>query len=259
MDAAREAGAIVLDRLARPARDVRTKSSATDPVSEADHAAEAAIVSRLRAARPDDEIVSEEGGGAGAGRSGLRWYVDPLDGTVNYLYGLPQFSVVIACADAAGTLAGVVFDPSRGELFHAARGGGAWLGERRLRVREPASLAVSLVATGFSYLAEERALQGRVLAHVLPRVRDVRRLGSAALDLAWVAAGRCDAYFESVSKPWDWVAGALVVTEAGGTVTDLAGAGGAPRIVASAPGLHGPLLRLLDAAVHAARVQTRQE
>ncbi len=247
------------ERLSAPARGVGTKSSATDPVTDADRAAEAAIVSRLRAARPDDEIVSEEGAGAGPGRTGLRWYVDPLDGTVNYLYGLPQFSVVIACVDGTGALAGVVFDPSRDELFQAGRGGGAWLGDRRLRVREPASLAVSLVATGFSYLAEERAMQGRILAHLLPRVRDVRRLGSAALDLAWVAAGRLDAYFESVSNPWDWVAGALVVTEAGGAVSELAGTGGAPRLVASAPGLHGPLTGLLEDAVRTARVQTRQD
>lgn len=249
-EAAREAGAALLARAADPARGVGTKSSHTDPASDADRAAEALIVRRIRDARPGDEIVAEEGSGGGAGRTGIRWYVDPLDGTVNFLYGLPQWSVVIACVDATGTLAGVVYDPSRDELFRASRGGGAWLGGRRLRVSEPAALDVALVATGFSYLAGERARQARILDAVLPCVRDVRRLGSAALDLAWVAAGRADAYFESVSKPWDWVAGALLVEEAGGVVTELAEAtGGDPRVVASGARIHAPLLALLAGAV----------
>ncbi len=225
-------------------------------MSDADRAAETAIVAGLRAARPDDLIVAEEGSTGGDGSSGVRWFVDPLDGTANFLYGVPHWSVVIACADQAGTLAGVIFDPLKGELFRAARGGGAWLGgprggsQRRLRVNEVTDLGLALAATGFSYLASERARQASILATVTPRVRDLRRLGSAALDLAWVAAGRYDCYFESVTKPWDWVAGALLVTEAGGRVSELASAtGGEPRIVASGVALHEPLLALLRAAV----------
>ena len=254
MEAAREAGAELRARAGDPSRGIGTKSSPTDPASDADRASEAAVVARLRRARPDDAIVAEEGSTGGGGATGVRWYVDPLDGTVNFLYGVPQWSVAIACVDPAGPLAGVVYDVSKDELFSASRGGGAWLraggaDPRRLRVSEPASLGVALACTGFSYLASERARQGRILAEVLPHVRDIRRFGSAALDLAWVAAGRADLYFESVASPWDWVAGALLVSEAGGRVTELPEAtGGEPRIVASGAGLHGPLLSLLEAA-----------
>ena len=250
------AGAILVERFGRPAEGATTKSSATDPVSDADRAAEAAIVSSLRAARPADHIIAEEGGTGGDGSSGVRWFVDPLDGTANYLYGIPHWSVVIACEDAQGALAGVVLDPLKGELFLASRGGGAWLrgpgsaSGRRLSVTAVSDLSLALASTGFSYQAGERDRQGAILAAVLPRVRDVRRFGSAALDLAWVAAGRHDVYFESVSHPWDWVAGALLVTEAGGRVSELAAAtGGKPRIVASGAALHEPLLALLRAAV----------
>ena len=253
---AAEAGAILVGRFGRPAEGASTKSSATDPVSDADRAAEAAIVRGLRAARPADRIIAEEGSGGGDGSSGIRWFVDPLDGTANYLYGIPHWSVVIACADADGALAGVVFDPLKGELFLGCRGGGAWLRgpgsgpDRRLAVNAVSDLALALASTGFSYQADERARQAAILATVLPRVRDVRRHGSAALDLAWVAAGRHDLYFESVSHPWDWVAGALLVTEAGGRVSELAAAsGGEPRIVASGAALHESLLALLRAAV----------
>ena len=250
--AAREAGALLLELRRSPAAGVRSKSSATDLVSEADERAEAAIVSAIRRNRPGDAIVAEEGSGA-RGTSGVSWYVDPLDGTINYLYGIPHWSVSICCADGDGALAAVVFDPLREELFSAARGDGAWLGEQRLRVSDKHDLASSLVATGFGYGAAQRVTQGRIIANVVGEVRDVRRFGSAALDLSWVAAGRFDAYFESVEKPWDWMAGAMLVREAGGRVTELAPVDPAfPRIIASGPGVHDALTRLLANAVHKA-------
>ena len=201
-------------------------------VSEADRAAEDAIVSLLRAERPDDGLVGEEGSSV-EGSSGRRWVVDPLDGTTNYLYGIPQWAVSIALEDATRTLAGVVFDPVAGELFAAKHGGGSYLlryaqqggptSREPLRVRENASLARSLIATGFGYDAARRRGQARTAAHVLPRVRDIRRAGAAALDLAWLAAGRLDGYWERGLKPWDWAAGRLLVTEAGGAVAELDG------------------------------------
>ena len=226
-----------------------TKTSATDVVLDADRAAEAEVVRALRASYPDDEIVAEEGTGVG-GRSEHRWFVDPLDGTVNYLYGIAHFAVAIACEDTEGLLAAVVFDPSRDELFTAVRGAGAWLGAERVRVSEQPDLSRALVATGFAYVADARAEQARILRAVLPSVRDIRRFGSAQLDLAAVAAGRCDAYFESVDKPWDWKAGALLVREAGGRVSELPQArAGHPHIVASGPGVHDALVTLLASAV----------
>jgi myo-inositol-1(or 4)-monophosphatase len=245
-EAAREAGALLLELRRSPATGVRAKSSATDLVSEADERAERAIVTAIRQRRPDDALIAEEGSSA-RGSSGVSWYVDPLDGTINYLYGIPQWSVSICCADSAGPLAAVVFDPLRGELFSATRGGGARLGVQRLAVTDRSDLASALIATGFGYDAAQRSTQGRILANVMGDVRDVRRFGSASLDLCFVAAGRFDGYFESVDKPWDWIGGALLVREAGGRVTELTPANPAfPRIIASGPGIHERLVALLD-------------
>jgi myo-inositol-1(or 4)-monophosphatase len=243
--AAREAGALLLELRRSPATGIRSKSSATDLVSEADERAERAIVTTIRKRRPDDALVAEEGSSA-RGSSGVSWYIDPLDGTINYLYGIPHWSVSICCADAAGPLAGVVFDPMRDELFSAVRGAGARLGDRRLAVTDKRDLASALIATGFGYVAAQRETQGRIIAKVLGEVRDIRRFGSAALDLSWVAAGRFDGYFESVENPWDWMAGAMFVREAGGRVTLLDPADPAfPRIVGSGPGIHDDLVTLL--------------
>jgi myo-inositol-1(or 4)-monophosphatase len=247
-EAAREAGALLLELRRSPATGIRSKSSATDLVSEADERAERAIVTVIRKRRPDDALVAEEGSSA-RGSSGVSWYIDPLDGTINYLYGIPHWSVSICCADAAGPLAGVVFDPMRDELFNAARGAGARLGDRRLAVTDKRDLASALIATGFGYVAAQRETQGRIIAKVLGEVRDVRRFGSAALDLSWTAIGRFDGYFESVENPWDWMAGAMFVREAGGRVTLLDPADPAfPRIVASGPGIHDDLVTLLARA-----------
>jgi len=224
---------------------VATKSSATDPVSDADHAAEARIVAFLRAARPHDGIVAEEGSG-GAGTTGVRWVVDPLDGTVNYLYGIPQWSVSIAALAPDGALAGVVYDPVRDELFAASRGGGAHLGERPIAASDLTEVSRALLATGYSYVADERREQARREARLIASVRDVRRFGSAALDLAWVACGRVDGYCESVGAVWDWAAGSLLVREAGGLVTEVPGVRrDAPGIVASGAGIHAALVALV--------------
>lgn len=238
--AARAAGSVLLARSAGAVGGISSKSSDTDLVSDADRAAEEAVVGTIRAARPDDAIVAEEGGG-GDGRSGVTWIVDPLDGTINYLWGVPQWCVSIAAADAAGAVVGVVHDPGRGETFTARRGAGAWLDGRRLVAASGRPLAQALVGTGFSYRAAERAVQAARLARVLPAVRDVRRFGSAALDLAWVAAGRLDGYYETGLNPWDRAAGELVAREAGAVVEDLDPGG----LIAAGPGLIGPLSALV--------------
>jgi len=239
---AREAGAVLLEHARSAAKGVGSKSTRTDPVSDADRAADALVTARLRAAFPDDGIVSEESDRV-AGSSGRTWYVDPLDGTVNYLYRLPHWSVSVACADPDGGLAGVVYDPLRDELFSAIRGNGAFLGERRLATSDVTDPGLALVATGFSYAAAERTAQAGVLARVAGSVRDIRRAGSAALDLAWVAAGRLDAYFEVSRSAWDTAAGALLVREAGGEVTWTEHT----EIVASGRAVHARLVELLRA------------
>lgn len=234
---AEAAGAELLRR--RP-RQIARKSSDTDPVTDADEAAEAILVEGIASARPDDGILAEEGARRPAD-SGLRWILDPLDGTVNFLYGFPAWCVSVACEDGQGTLLGVVHDPGRGETFRARRGGGAWLGEQRLTVRDPVELGEALVATGFSYVAEQRARQAALLHALLPEVRDIRRAGACALDLCWVAAGRLDGYYEDTTSQWDWAAGAHIAAEAGAVVTELHSVPGRSGVVAAGPALHAAL------------------
>jgi myo-inositol-1(or 4)-monophosphatase len=274
------AGGLLLER-ARGGAELRVsaKSTSTDLVSDADLAAEQAIREHLRERRPLDGFLGEEGGSAG-GSSGLSWIVDPLDGTVNFLFEIPQWCVSVAVRDGAGTVAGAVFDPNRGELFSATREGPARLsvgsstqvlggvarhsniapggaagaagaaGEPRQapagRDARQVDLAHAMVATGLSYSAEVRAAQARVLARTIPRVRDLRRFGSAALDLAWTALGRYDAYFERSVKVWDIAAGALICERAGLEVLELPVHENLPwGILAAPPGLSGPLLELV--------------
>jgi myo-inositol-1(or 4)-monophosphatase len=242
---AREAGALLLERFGGPARGVEVKSSSTDMVSAADRDAEALIHSILRDERPEDGLLAEEGGHAPA-ESGRRWVVDPLDGTTNFLYGIPAWCVSVALEDGDGTLVGLVFDPVRAEEFSAARGSGARLNGEPLVMASRGDLDSALIATGFGYDAERRGKQARVLGGVLPRVRDVRRAGAAALDLCWLAAGRLDGYYERGLNHWDWAAARLVVEEAGGEVADL---DGDPHgLVAAHPSLLTPLLDLVREA-----------
>jgi myo-inositol-1(or 4)-monophosphatase len=218
-----EAGAQLLEAFGGPAVQVESKSTPTDLVSAADKAAEELIVSRISAARPDDGFLGEEGADE-TGSSGLRWIVDPLDGTANFLFGIPQWAVSIAVEDPDGVVAGVVYDPPRGELWTAERGGPATLDGRPVRGSRRGDLATALVATGFGYDADVRRVQAATVGALLPEVRDVRRFGAAALDLAWCAAGRFDAYYERGVHRWDIAAGALLCECAGLAVEPLAAA-----------------------------------
>lgn len=243
--AAQAAGRELLARYDDPT-GVGTKSSATDPVSDADRASEQLLVSMLLAERPDDGLLGEEGADRPSA-SGLRWVLDPLDGTVNYLYRFPAWCVSVACEDRVDgdwtAVVGVVHDPLRDETFSAVRGGGAWLNGTRLRVNDPVPIDRALVATGFSYEADRRRRQAAVVAELLPLVRDIRRAGSAALDLCALAAGRVDGYFEDIPSRWDWAAGALVAAEAGAQVDWLPTRAGDDCVLAAGPALAGLLLR----------------
>jgi myo-inositol-1(or 4)-monophosphatase len=251
--------AAVLVRAGRSTADqhVDTKSSPVDVVTAVDTASEELIVGRLLAARPEDGVLGEEGASR-EGSSGVRWVVDPIDGTVNFLYGLPAYAVSIAAEVDGRTEAGVVLNVATGELFSAVRGRGAWLtapgaAPRQLHGSAPAGLGQALVATGFGYRVEQRRLQGAVVAELLPEVRDIRRHGSSALELCTAAAGRVDAFYELDLSPWDHAAGALVASEAGLVVTGMGGRPfAAPMAVAAAPSIAGPLVELLE-RLHADR------
>ena len=231
---AREAGALLLRELRTERTTVGTKSSPTDMVTEIDRQSEALIVDRILAARPDDGILGEEGTER-LGESGIRWVVDPLDGTTNYLYGYPGFAVSIAAVGADGPLLGVVADPFHDEVFTAVAGGGSFRGDRRLAGSGKADLATALVATGFSYDPERRRRQSVVLTELLPRIRDIRRGGAAAVDFCWAACGRVDAFYERGLAPWDLAAGTLVAAEAGLAVGDLDGGPASAEFALAAP------------------------
>ena len=245
IEAAHAGAGELLDRFGQRARGVQTKSTPTDLVSEADVAAESAIRGVLERRRPGDAILAEEGGASGEGE--LLWLVDPLDGTVNYLYGFPAFCVSVACERAGTALAGVVYDPIRRERFTATRSG-----EPRLNgtvIDTPSGgedLSMAMVATGFGYDSAVRARQAAVVARVLPRVRDIRRVGSAALDLVWTACGRFDAYYERGVQRWDVAAGALIAERAGLGVRELGASGeDAWGVVVAPGGLIGELYGLV--------------
>ncbi|HEY2520736.1 MAG TPA: inositol monophosphatase family protein [Streptosporangiaceae bacterium] len=243
---------------------VQTKSSLTDVVTAMDRRAEAMITERIRSARPGDSILGEEGGeNRGAGETGVRWIVDPLDGTVNYLYGLADWSVSIAAESGGVIVAGVVAVPLRGETYLAARGHGATVrtaagpaaavgrggpATPALRCNQGVPLAQALVGTGFGYLPGRRQIQGEVVSALLPRIRDIRRGGSASVDLCSVAAGRLDAFYERGLNYWDYAAGGLIAEEAGARVTGLGGRPAGPSFaVAAGPGLYDELAKALSA------------
>jgi len=241
-EAATKAAALIMAASGRHHHHIDTKSSPTDLVSEVDRAAEACVVSVLDIHRPDDAILAEEGTSR-SGTTGVQWVIDPLDGTTNFLFGVPAFAVSVAAElDGQGAV-GVVVDPSRNETFAAVRGSGATLNGQPLRLpAEPPSVATSLVATGFSYLPRRRAYQAQVLARVLPQVRDIRRFGAAALDLCWVAAGRTSAFYELGLQPWDLAAGVLIAEEAGAETANLADG----TVLVATPGLLRPLRLLIE-------------
>ncbi|WP_229401669.1 inositol monophosphatase family protein [Micromonospora okii] len=232
-EAARLGGRELLRRFGDHGR-VDYKSAPTDPVSEADRASEARVVELLRARRPDDGILAEEGSDH-VGRSGLRWVLDPLDGTVNYVSGIPFWCVSVACEeqteDGWRPVVGVVHDPIHDETFHAARGRGAYLGDTRL-VRPVRPLDQVTLASGYAYDVAHRGVQSAVVADLAGDVRGVRMLGSTALALSWVAAGRCDVYVEDHTFRWDWAAGLVIATEAGAAV-EISGS----RVLAAPPEL----------------------
>jgi myo-inositol-1(or 4)-monophosphatase len=236
------------DSTREPGPDSDTKSSATDLVTEFDRAAEALIVERLAQLRPHDAVVGEEGT-ALSGSSGYSWLVDPIDGTTNFVYDLPSWCTSVAVAHDGRTIAGAVYAPVTDELFAARSGGGATLNQRPIRCSPRHELALALVATGFGYDPDVRAGQAVRVARMMSSIRDVRRLGSAALDLCHVASGRVDAYFEEHLNPWDSAAGELIAIEAGSTATDYAG--GPPRpsqLVVATPAIHRELLELIARA-----------
>jgi myo-inositol-1(or 4)-monophosphatase len=248
VEVAAEAAALLVQRHPEVRDDVTTKTTPTDLVTAVDRAAETLIVDRLLAARADDGVLAEEGMGT-QGTSGVRWIVDPLDGTVNYVYGYPAFAVSIAAEVDATVVAGVVHDVARGEVFTATSGGGARRDGAAINVSHHDHLDTALVATGFPYAAEGRLVAAQLLVGVLPRVRDIRRGGSASLDLCAVACGRVDAYYERGLAPWDLAAGDLIVREAGGRTSDFHGGPvRAGSVVAASPALHQPLLDLLASA-----------
>ena len=245
VDLARDAGALLLERFeGGHERALESKSTPTDLVSEADLASERLIRETLARERPADGILGEEGGGT-QGTSGLTWVVDPLDGTVNFLFAIPQWCVSVAIIDDHGSLVGAIYDPCRGELFVATRDGGPLLNGAPIAPSERTELASAMVATGFAYDASVRAAQAEVFARLVPRVRDIRRFGSAALDLAWTACGRYDAYYERTVKPWDIAAGTLICERAGLTVRELPEREGLPLgVLAAVPALAGELFEL---------------
>lgn len=255
---AHQAGAILMQgrpdapRFAQVA--TATKTSPTDIVTERDLASEKFIVESILSARPDDGLLGEEGARRQT-QSGLTWIIDPIDGTINYLYGSPQWAVSIAAADSQGSLIGVVYAPAVGVEYWATRGGGAFRADAAGTIRLPqiqdVPLAEALFATGFGYRKERRVQQARVIAEVLPQIRDIRRKGSAALDICMVASGMVNGYFERGAHAWDIAAAALVATEAGAIVSGLFGSpAGEPMTVAAPPGVHAGIVRLLE-ALHA--------
>jgi myo-inositol-1(or 4)-monophosphatase len=250
---ARDAAATARRMRAEAITDVQTKSTDTDVVTAADRAVERQVVDALRRERPGDGVLGEEYGDSAASQPGaVRWILDPIDGTVNYLYGLPQYAVSLAAEVDGVVVAGVVRNAATGDEWTATLGGGAWRGDRRLSGSARTTLNQTLLATGFGYDSARRAHQGRVVAGLITRVRDIRRFGAAALDLCMAAEGSVDAYYEKGLNPWDHAAGGLVAQEAGLVVAGIDGDPAGNEMLIAAPpalfpALHDALVEL-DAA-----------
>jgi len=249
VDLANEAGRLLLDQAPDRTDDVGTKSSRTDMVTAVDRASEALIVGAIERERPDDGVLGEEGS-ARDGTSGVRWIIDPLDGTTNYLYGFPLFAVSIAVEVDGEVEAGVVAHPSLDEVFTARRGDGARCNSEPIAVSGKDELATALIGTGFAYDPDARRESARWLEHIIPSVRDIRRGGAAALDLCWVACGRLDGFYEAGLSPWDVAAGDLIAREAGAVTSDFDGGPARPgSVVAASPGIAAALRQLVSEAV----------
>lgn len=242
---AHRVGAVALAGRKRGLTDVSTKSTSTDMVTEYDRLTELSIISALRAKRPNDSIVGEEGGGH-AGTSGITWYVDPIDGTTNFLYDLPSWTISLGAHDADGEFVGVVFCPPLNETYSAIRGCGAHLNGVSISCNPIDDVSNALVATGFNYSPTNRVVQAKRIPFIIDKIRDVRRLGAASLDLCFVACGRYDAYYEEHLFPWDLAAGTLIAKEAGCALGSIDGGEHIPSaILASAPGVFSQIQRLV--------------
>lgn len=256
VDIAAEA-ARLLARFAATGFDVATKSTRTDMVTDADQGSQSLIERLIREARPDDGLLGEEGA-ARAGTSGVRWVFDPLDGTTNFIYGIPAYAVSIAVEVEGEVVAGVVHDVAHGEVFAAAKGRGARRNGATIAISGNGDLGTALMATGFAYDPGRRAEQAAMVAGVLPQIRDIRRSGSAALDLCHVASGQLDGYFEYRLNPWDIAAGGLIVREAGGVTAGFGGHTFADGyVIACGPGLVQGAKALIERAYRAARAGAR--
>ena len=253
IEIAKTVGKTLLDR--PETLEIATKSSKTDVVTHMDHLAERMIVQSIEESRPLDGILAEEGASRDS-QSGLQWVIDPIDGTINYLYGLPFWCVSIALVqiDTNTPIVGVVFAPELGQMYVASKGFGAWRvsgdNPTRIYTSDTVELAQSLMGTGFGYAAEQREEQAAVLSHVLPRVRDIRRMGSCAIDLCEVASGHLDGFYEKGVNHWDYAAGALIVREAGGKVSGIHGQVEGPEmLLACASGIYSEMIELLENSV----------
>ena len=245
---ARSAGDMALAGRKAGLHNVQTKSTATDMVTEFDRASEVLIVEGIRTARPEDAIVGEEGASI-SGTSGITWYIDPIDGTTNFLYDLPAWAVSIGAEDSSGPLAGVVYIPALGEMFTATRGGGAFLNGAPIQSNNITDVSQALVCTGFSYSADQRTIQAQRVSRFIHQIRDIRRAGAAAIDLCFVACGRIDAYFEENLHQWDISAGILIAHEAGCRSGDFSGHTPRPaEILTTAPAIFDQLSHLIMAA-----------
>jgi myo-inositol-1(or 4)-monophosphatase len=249
---ATKAGEMLMQRPAD--MNINQKSSARDFATQMDHASEALIVKEILAARPDDGIIGEEDSTI-ASRSGITWVIDPIDGTVNYFYDLPGWNISIAAKDKDGVLMGLVHAPTINSTWHAIRGGGAFKNGRPIRVNDPVELGSALLGTGFSYDTGRRTEQAAFISGLIPRVRDIRRFGAAAVDLCHVASGTFDGYFERDLKEWDLAAGTLICREAGGVVTGATvgpdgqlGEPGEAMTIAAGSALHASLLAAIRGA-----------
>lgn len=242
---AREAGALVVEHQAAGVEIAHTKSSVTDIVTEADHASELLIRQRILGARPDDSILGEEGSAVDGG-SGVRWVVDPIDGTVNYAHGIPNYAISIGVEVDGEAVLGVVLNPAQGLEYTAVAGGGAFCNGAPIHVAEPVEPALAVVGTGFNYRQDVRVSQARTVAAMLPRVADIRRFGSCALDLCAVADGSLDGYVEEgIGGAWDYTAGAVICREAGGEVQVLTGVTGGILVTAAPRGSYAEFRDLL--------------